>query len=148
MQSPFPDERRREVFESLQKQIGMNATAIARAPDSKLLPLAQRGGMRPEGLHGVEEQLGQGTGRGAHGWNLTTKVTGEPGTVSPTARRAIAFTTTLSGTDGPRSRTCTNANPDAPVVTVGAAETTRTVRADVPTARATSDHWSRTSTAI
>jgi endonuclease III len=44
----LPDERRREVFESLQKQIGMNATAIDRAPDSKLLPLAQRGGMRPE----------------------------------------------------------------------------------------------------
>ena len=42
------DERRREVFESLEKQVGMNATAISRAPDSKLLPLAQRGGMRPE----------------------------------------------------------------------------------------------------
>ena len=44
----LPDERRREVFEALEKQVGMNAAAISRAPDSKLLPLAQRGGMRPE----------------------------------------------------------------------------------------------------
>jgi endonuclease III len=44
----LPDERRREVFEALQQQVGMNAAAIDRAPDSTLLPLAQRGGMRPE----------------------------------------------------------------------------------------------------
>jgi endonuclease-3 len=42
------DERRREVFEALQEQVGMSAAAIARAPDGVLLPLAQRGGMRPE----------------------------------------------------------------------------------------------------
>src|SRR5207253_10720114 len=80
--------------------------------------VAEDGCMRPIGLHGVEEQLGQGTRGGAHGRNLTTKVTGEPGTVSPTARRAIAATTTLSGTGAPRSRTWTNAMPDAPVATV------------------------------
>jgi endonuclease III len=44
----LPDQRRREVFEALQQQVGMNAAAIARAPDSILLPLATRGGMRPE----------------------------------------------------------------------------------------------------
>jgi endonuclease-3 len=44
----LPDKRRREVFEALQKQVGMNAAAINRAPDSTLLPLARRGGMRPE----------------------------------------------------------------------------------------------------
>jgi len=44
----LPDERRREVFEALQEQVGMNAAAIDRAPDSTLLPLARRGGMRPE----------------------------------------------------------------------------------------------------
>src|SRR5882724_13721976 len=80
--------------------------------------VAERGRMRAVGLHRVEEQLGQGTGGGAHGRNLTTKVTGEPGTVSPTARRANAATTTLSGTGAPRSRTWTNAIPDAPVATV------------------------------
>src|SRR5260370_1042031 len=42
---------------------------------------AERGRMRPIGLHRVEEQLGQSTGGGAHGRNLTTKVAGEPGTV-------------------------------------------------------------------
>src|SRR3989442_1527003 len=80
--------------------------------------VAERGRMIRVAVHGVEKQLGQGTGRGAHGWNLTTKVTGEPGTVSPPARCAIAFTTTLSGTDGPRSRTLTKAMPVTPVVTV------------------------------
>jgi endonuclease III len=44
----LPDERRREVFEALQEQVWMNAAAIDRAPDSTLLPLARRGGMRPE----------------------------------------------------------------------------------------------------
>src|SRR6266704_2856025 len=75
--------------------------------------VAERGRVRPIGSHGVEEQLGQGTRGGAHGRNLTTKVTGEPGTVSPTARRAIAATTTLSGIGAPRSRTWTNAILDS-----------------------------------
>src|SRR5207253_7550030 len=80
--------------------------------------VAERRRVRPIGVTRVQEQLGQGGGGGAHGRNLTTKVTGEPGTVSPTARRAIAATTTLSGTGAPRSRTWTNAMPDAPVATV------------------------------
>ena len=42
------DERRREVFEGLRQQVGMSADAIAAAGDEVLLPLAQRGGMRPE----------------------------------------------------------------------------------------------------
>src|SRR5207244_12895104 len=46
-------------------------------------------------FHGVEEQLGQGSG--AHGSNLTTKVTGDPGTAVPTARRPLAVTVTLPG---------------------------------------------------
>src|SRR5439155_69354 len=78
--------------------------------------VAERGRMVRVALHGVEEQLGQGTG--AHGRNLTTNVAGEPGTVSPTARRAIVLTTTLSGTGEPRSRTLMKAIPDTPVVTV------------------------------
>src|SRR5439155_1649235 len=57
-------------------------------------------------------------GTGAHGRNLTTNVAGEPGTVSPTARRAIVLTTTLSGTGEARSRTLMKAIPDTPVVTV------------------------------
>jgi endonuclease III len=44
----LPDERRREVFEALRDQVGLNAAAIDAAPDKLLLPLAQRGGMRPE----------------------------------------------------------------------------------------------------
>src|SRR5437867_11144868 len=80
--------------------------------------VAERGCMVCVALRRVEKQLRQGTRRGAHGRNLTTKVTGEPGTVPPRARRAVACTTTLSGTDGPRSRTSTNAIPDTPVVTV------------------------------
>jgi len=44
----LPDERRREVFEGLREQVGMNAAAIGSAPDEVLLPLARRGGMRPE----------------------------------------------------------------------------------------------------
>src|SRR5947208_15910282 len=66
----------------------------------------------------VERQLRQGTRPAAHGRTLTRTLTGEAGTVSPPARRAIACTTTLSGTGGPRSRTLTKAIPDAPVVTV------------------------------
>jgi endonuclease III len=44
----LPDERRLEVFEALRKQVGLTAAAIDCAPDAVLLPLAQRGGMRPE----------------------------------------------------------------------------------------------------
>ena len=42
------DERRREVFEGIRTHVGMSAQAIASAGDKVLLPLAQRGGMRPE----------------------------------------------------------------------------------------------------
>jgi endonuclease III len=42
------DERRREVFEGLRKQVGLTAQKIADAPDEVLLVLAKRGGMRPE----------------------------------------------------------------------------------------------------
>ncbi len=44
----LPDERRLEVFEALRKQVGLNAAAIDGACDKVLLPLAKRGGMRPE----------------------------------------------------------------------------------------------------
>ena len=44
----LPDERRLEVFESLRRQVGLTASAIQNAKESVLLPLAQRGGMRPE----------------------------------------------------------------------------------------------------
>jgi len=44
----LPDERRREVFEGLRNQVGLTAKKIAAAPDDVLLPLARRGGMRPE----------------------------------------------------------------------------------------------------
>lgn len=44
----LPDDRRREVFEGLRKQIGLTAKKIADASDEILLPLAKRGGMRPE----------------------------------------------------------------------------------------------------
>jgi endonuclease-3 len=42
------DERRREVFEGLKRSVGMSAGAIGAAADAVLMPLAQRGGMRPE----------------------------------------------------------------------------------------------------
>jgi len=42
------DERRKEVFDSLHQQVGLNPAAIDNAPDEILLPLATRGGMRPE----------------------------------------------------------------------------------------------------
>lgn len=42
------DERRAEVFEGIRKQAGLTAAAIREAPDEVLLPLAKRGGMRPE----------------------------------------------------------------------------------------------------
>jgi endonuclease-3 len=44
----LPDERRREVFEGLREQVGLTAKKIAAATDEVLLPLAKRGGMRPE----------------------------------------------------------------------------------------------------
>jgi endonuclease III len=44
----LPDERRREVFEGLRKQVGLNAEAIWKADRNILLSLAIRGGMRPE----------------------------------------------------------------------------------------------------
>jgi len=44
----LPDERRLDVFEALRAQVGLTPAAIAAAPDSVLLPLAKRGGMRPE----------------------------------------------------------------------------------------------------
>ncbi len=44
----LPDERRLEVFEALRQTVGLNAEAINRASDDVLLPLAKRGGMRPE----------------------------------------------------------------------------------------------------
>ena len=44
----LPDERRLEVFEALREQAGLTASAISAASDKVLLPLAKRGGMRPE----------------------------------------------------------------------------------------------------
>jgi endonuclease-3 len=44
----LPDERRLEVFEALRDKVGLGAKAIAAASDKVLLPLAKRGGMRPE----------------------------------------------------------------------------------------------------
>ncbi len=44
----LPDERRKEVFETLRQQVGLSAAAIDAAPDRILLPIAIRGGMRPE----------------------------------------------------------------------------------------------------
>jgi endonuclease III len=42
------DERRREVFAALRDAVGLTATAMDAAPDRILLPIAIRGGMRPE----------------------------------------------------------------------------------------------------
>jgi hypothetical protein len=53
-------------------------------------------------------------------------VTGEPGTGVPTARRALAVTTTLSG-NGPRSRTFTKAMPELAVATVSVVTPVRVV---------------------
>jgi endonuclease III len=44
----LPDERRLEVFEALRREVGLSAAALDAAPDKVLLPLAKRGGMRPE----------------------------------------------------------------------------------------------------
>ena len=44
----LPDERRKEVFEALRNQVGLSPAAIDAAPERTLLPIAIRGGMRPE----------------------------------------------------------------------------------------------------
>ena len=44
----LPDSRRAEVFEGLREHVGLNARAIADATHQVLMPLAKRGGMRPE----------------------------------------------------------------------------------------------------
>ena len=44
----LPDERRLEVFNTLRDQVGLNAAAIDAAPHGVLLPIAMRGGMRPD----------------------------------------------------------------------------------------------------
>jgi endonuclease-3 len=44
----LPDQRRQEVFESLRDQVGLAPAKILEAPQTVLLPLAKRGGMRPE----------------------------------------------------------------------------------------------------
>jgi len=44
----LPDSRRAEVFEGLRQQVGLSAEALWKAPEEVLLPLAIRGGMRPE----------------------------------------------------------------------------------------------------
>jgi endonuclease-3 len=44
----LPDERRLEVFNALRDTIGLTAVDLNAAPDRLLLPLAERGGMRPE----------------------------------------------------------------------------------------------------
>jgi endonuclease III len=44
----LPDERRLEVFHALRDHIGLTPSAIDDAPESVLLPIAIRGGMRPE----------------------------------------------------------------------------------------------------
>jgi endonuclease III len=44
----LPDQRRQEVFESLRDQVGLTPAKILEASQTVLLPLAKRGGMRPE----------------------------------------------------------------------------------------------------
>jgi len=44
----LPDERRLEVFEALRNEVGLTAADLDAASDNVLLPLAKRGGMRPE----------------------------------------------------------------------------------------------------
>jgi endonuclease-3 len=44
----LPDERRLEVFNTLRDKVGLSASAIDAASDGVLLPIAIRGGMRPE----------------------------------------------------------------------------------------------------
>lgn len=42
------DDRRAELFEAFRTSIGLNAAAIDAADEARLMPLARRGGMRPE----------------------------------------------------------------------------------------------------
>lgn len=42
------DERRRTLFDAFEAAVGLDPNAIAAADDATLLPLAKRGGMRPE----------------------------------------------------------------------------------------------------
>jgi endonuclease III len=42
------DERRRALFDAFAAEVGLDPKAIAAADDAVLLPLARRGGMRPE----------------------------------------------------------------------------------------------------
>ena len=42
------DPRRRELFDAFEAAIGLDPAAIAAASDAELMPLARRGGMRPE----------------------------------------------------------------------------------------------------
>src|SRR4051794_15169004 len=44
----LPDERRREVFETLRRQVGLSPKTILEADSNLLLEPAKRGGMRPE----------------------------------------------------------------------------------------------------
>ena len=44
----LPDTRRLEVFNTLRDTVGLTPAAITAAPDEVLLPIATRGGMRPE----------------------------------------------------------------------------------------------------
>jgi len=44
----LPDTRRQEVFEALRRDVGLTPEAIFKASKQVLLPLAGRGGMRPE----------------------------------------------------------------------------------------------------
>jgi endonuclease III len=44
----LPDKRREEVFSALRDQVGLQSEKILAADQSVLLPLAKRGGMRPE----------------------------------------------------------------------------------------------------
>jgi endonuclease-3 len=44
----LPDSRRVEVFEAVRRHVGMSAETIFKASKDLLLPLATRGGMRPE----------------------------------------------------------------------------------------------------
>jgi endonuclease-3 len=42
------DQRRRELFDLFEASVGLDPTAVAAADDALLLPIAKRGGMRPE----------------------------------------------------------------------------------------------------
>src|SRR5256886_48507 len=80
--------------------------------------VAKGGRMLPVDVHGVEEQVGQGTRRSAHGRSLTRNVTGEPGNLTLTPRLALAVTITRSGRGPSINRNLTAASPRASVVTV------------------------------